>query len=198
MDISAERNILVTSSNKDSSIKIWNYLNGLSEYCSLIFSEENKENKQILKKFNILSLALHPSGYYLAMANEEMIWFFYGTDPFKKTATNKNIKRSNCYILKFCNGGHYLVAANKENIIFVINSYSREVIYTFILFFDGKINDFVFSEDDNFIYAICSNGSIFEINLISSTSKLLLKQDNIVFNSSFFYFTEELIAGKNI
>ncbi len=207
MDTSVQRNIIVASSSKDSSIKIWNYLNGLSEYCSLIFSEENKENKQILKKFNILSLALHPSGYYLAMANEEMIWFFfvcfrqlrfYGTDQFKKTATNKNIKRSNCYILKFCNGGHYLVAANKENIIFVINSYSREVIYTFILFFDGKINDFVFSEDDNFIYVICSNGSIFEINLISSTSKLLLKQDNIVFNSSFFYFTEELIASKTI
>ena len=210
MDNCIQRNILISSSTKDSSVKIWNYITGLSEYCSLIFSEEIQENKQILKNFNILSLAIHPTGYYLALSNEEMIWFFficnkqlrfYGTEQIKTNDSNLNKKigkRSNCHILKFSYEGHILLAANSDNIIFIINSYSREVVNSYRFDIDGKINDLIFSEDDNFIYVICNNGSIFEINLIFGTNKLLVRQDNINFINSFFYFTEELIAGKNI
>ena len=205
MDISIQRNIIVTSSSRDSSVKIWNYITGLSEYCSLIFSEEIKENKQILKNFNILSLALHPSGYYLAISNEEMIWFFficyrqlrfYGTEQIK--TNNINNKRNDCHILKFANGGHILAAGNLENNIFIINSYSREVLNIFKFDIKGKINDIIFSDDDNSLYTICNNGCIYEINLILGTNKLLVKQSNINFTNCFFYFTEELIAGKNI
>ena len=208
MDNSVQRNILVTSSTKDSSVKIWNYITGLSEYCSLIFSEEIQENKQILKNFNILSLALHPTGYYLAMANEEMIWFFfvcyrklrfYGTEQVRPNNYSvSNRKRTNCNILKFSHGGHILVAGSLDNYVFVINSYSREVVNSFQIDIEGNINDIIFSDDDNFIYVICSNGHIYEINLIHGVNKLLIKQDNVNFLNGFFYFTEELIAGKNI
>ena len=207
IDTSIQRNILIASSTKDSSVKIWNYITGLSEYCSLIFSEEIQENKQILKNFNILSMALHPSGYYLAMSNEEKIWFFfvcyrqlrfYGTEQINMANSNRNLKRNNCHILKFAYGGHILVAANMDNIVFIINSYSREVLNSFKFLFEGKINDIIFSEDDNFVYAICSNGNVYEINLIYGTNKLLIQQNNINYINSFFYFTEELIAGKNI
>ena len=208
MDNSIQRNILVTSSTKDSSVKIWNYITGLSEYCSLIFSEEIQENKQILKNFNILSLALHPTGYYLALANEEMIWFFfvcyrklrfYGTEQIKiSNSPLSNRKRTNCNILKFSNGGHILVAGSLDNYVFIINSYSREVLDSYQIDIEGNINDIIFSEDDNFIYVICSNGCVYEINLIHGENKLLIKQDNINFTNGFFYFTQELIAGKNI
>ena len=212
MDTTIQRNILVTSSTKDSSVKIWNYITGLSEYCSLIFSEETQENKQILKNFNILSLALHPSGYYLAMSNEEMIWFFficykklkfYGTEKIKMSNSlvkekNTTNKRNDCHILKFANGGHVLVAGNIDNFIFIIKSYSREVLNTIKLDSNGKINDIVFSYDDNLIYVTCSDGAIFEINLIYQTNKLLVKQDNINFSDCFFYMNEEIIGGKNI
>ena len=210
MDNCIQRNILISSSTKDSSVKIWNYITGLSEYCSLIFSEEIQENKQILKNFSILSLAIHPTGYYLALSNEERIWFFficnkqlrfYGTEQIRKNNSNishKIGKRSNCHILKFSYGGHILLAANLDNIIFIINSYSREVLNSYRFDIEGKINDVIFSEDDNFMYIICSDGCIYEINLVFNTNKLLVKQDNINFTNSFFYFTEELIAGKNI
>ena len=210
MDNCIQRNILATSSTKDSSVKIWNYITGLSEYCTLIFTEEIEKNKQILKNFNILSLAIHPTGYYIALSNEEMIWFFiicykklrfYGTEQIQKGDSSKSNnfgKRRNCHILKFSYGGHILVAANSDNIIFIINSYSREVVDSYRYDIEGNINDIIFSEDDNFIYVMCSNGCIFEINLIFGTNKLLVKQDNINFINSFFYFTEELIASKNI
>ena len=207
MDISIQRNILISSSTKDSSVKIWNYITGLSEYCSLIFSEEIQENKQILKNFSILSLALHPTGYYIAMSNEDMIWFFfvcfkqltfYGTDQIDCNKDKINEKRKNCHILKFSNGGHILVAGNIENNIFVINSYSRQVLNCFKINIEGKINDIIFSEDDVFIYIICSDGSIIEINLVFETKRILVKQNNINFTNSFFYFIEELIGGKNI
>ena len=209
MNISSQRNILVTSSNKDSSIKIWNYLNGLSEYCSLIFTEEQKENKKILKNFNILALTLHPSGYYLALSNQSMIWFFfiyykqlkfYGTEQISNKNNNNKIyqKRSNCHILKFSNGGQILLAGNNNNNIFIIDSYTREILNSYFINIRGKINDIIFSDDDIYIYVICNNGYIYEINLLNENIKLLIKQENINFLNSFCYIDEQLIGGKNI
>ena len=212
MDISIKRNILVTSSTKDNSVKFWNYITGLSEYYSLIFSEEIQENNQILKNFNILSIALHPKGYYLAMSNEEMIWFFIvcykklkfcGNEQIKMNnslAKKKNItnKRNNCHILKFSNRGHILVAGNIDNYVFIVKSYTREVLNYFNLDSVGKINDFAFSDDDNLIFVICSDGAIFEIDLVNQSNKLLVKQDNINFTKCFFYMNEERIVEKSI
>ena len=197
LDNCIQRNILISSCTKESSVKIWNYITGLNEYCSLIFSEEIQENKQILKNFIILALAIHPTGYYLALSNEEMIWFFfvwykqlrfYGTEQIKINDSNKNNigKRSNCHILKFSYGGHILVAGNLDNIVFIINSYSREVLNSYRYDIEGKINDIIFSEDDNFIYIICSNGCIFEINLIFGTNKLLVNKIILILLIHFF------------
>ena len=212
MDISNKRNILVTSSIKDNSVKFWNYITGLSEYYSLIFSEEIHENKQDLKNFNILSIALHPRGYYLALSNEEMILFFIvcykklkycGTEQIKMNNSltkKKNTvnKRNNCHILKFSHRGHILVAGNIDNFIFIIKSYTREVLNTFKLDSEGKINDIVFSDDDNLIFIICSDGTLFEINLITQVNRLLVKQDNLNFTNCFFYMNEELVGEKSI
>mgnify|MGYP002625949573 CR=1 FL=1 len=208
MDISSQRNIIVTSSNKDSSIKIWNYFNGLSEYCSLIFSEEKHENKQIIKNFNILALALHPTGYYLALSNQIMIWFFfiyykqlkfYGTEQISNVNNNKVFEqRINCHILKFSNGGQYLIAGNYENNIFVIDSYTRETLNNYKINIRGRINDIVISDDDIYIYVIYNNGHIYEINLMNGNNTLLVKQSNINFLKSFSYIDEQLIGGKNI
>ena len=69
------------------------------------------------------------------MSNEDMIWFFfvcfkklifYGTEQMKINEIKSNTgKRKNCHILKFSNGGNILVAGNLDNIIFIINTYSR-------------------------------------------------------------------------
>ena len=208
MDISSQRNMLITSSNRDSSIKIWNYLNGLSEYCSLIFSEQIEENKQILRNFNISALTLHPSGYYIALSNPAMIWFFfiyykqlkfYGTEQISSSNSTKFFpKRINCYILKFSNGGQYLIAGNGENNVFLIDSYTRELLDYYHIEVRGKISDIIVSDDDAYIYVILNNGHIFEINLTTRIDKLLVKQDNINFFNSVFYLDEQLIGNKNI
>ena len=206
MNISSQRNILISSSNKDSSIKIWNYINGLSEYCSLIFTEETQENQQILKNFNILAMTLHPSGYYLALSNQIMIWFFfiyykqlkfYGTEQI--STSNKNVQnRVNCHVLKFSNGGKYLIAGNRDNNIFKIDSYTREVLDNYFIKNRAFINDIIFSDDDVYIYILFNNGLIYEINLDTGVNKLLIKQDNINFFNCFAFIDEQLIGGKNI
>lgn len=212
MNISFKRNILVTSSTKDNSVKFWNYITGLSEYYSLIFSDEFQENKQIIRNFNILSIALHPRGYYLAMSNEDMIWFFIVCYKKLKFCGNEQIKmnnsltkkkntfnkRNDCHILKFSHRGHILVAGNIDNFVFIIKSYTREVLNAFKLDSEGKINDIAFSDDDNIIFVIYNNGTIFEINLISQLNKLLIKQDNINFTNCFLYMNEDLVGGKSI
>ena len=211
MDIPIQRNIIVTASNKNCSFKIWNFFSGLSEYCTLVFSdiyfEVKKNQPHSLKNFNILALAIHPSGYYLAMTNEEMIWFFwicfkelqfYGTEVVKNKG-EQNEKRINCHLLKFSGGGHILVAINKENKIFIINSYSRIIINTIDLSdIKGFINDFIFSNDDNFLYLISSYGSVFEINVIKGTILRIIEQKNINFVSCYFYTSEEIMNSKNI
>ena len=141
------------------------------------------------------------------MSNQVMIWFFfiyykqlkfYGTEQISANSNKTFQNRTNCHILKFSNGGQYLIAGNKENNVFLIDSYTREILENFFISIRGYIKDIVFSDDDVYIYVCCTNGHIFEINLNTGVNKLLVKQDNINFIYSYFYLDEQLIGGQNI
>ena len=74
MDVAQQRPIIITCSKNDKTIRIWNYLTGHCEYCKIILEErDNNEEKEI----NILAVAVHPNGYYLAISDIEMIRFFH-------------------------------------------------------------------------------------------------------------------------
>jgi hypothetical protein len=104
-----------------------------------------------------------------------MIWFFfiyykqlkfYGTEQITNTNNNKVFEeRIQCHILKFSNGGQYLIAGNLVNNIFVIDSYTREILNSFNIKSRGRFNDIIFSDDDIYVYVVCNNGYIYDINL---------------------------------
>ena len=198
--VSLQRPILITSSLNNNKIKIWNYISGYSEYCEMRLPEGQDH---LIKNFIILSFALHPNGYNLALANEEMIWFFlichkeirfYGNEISEMNDLKSNKKRAflqkrnNCYLLKFSNGGHKLIAVNSSKNIFIISTFSREIINIFHLNHQGKINDVIFSSDDVYLYSFGSDGYIYEINIITEDVERIIST-HINYIMGFFYYT---------
>ena len=182
IDTSIQRPIIVSASNIDKTIRIWNYLSGHSEFAKIILTESEEHH---IYNFHILSLALHPNGYYLAIADIETIWFFhlcyrelrfYGTDIVRQNET----RREKCHILKFSNGGHLLCAVSGKT-IYLLRSYTRDLIYVFYPEHIDKIGDITFSDDDKYIFSFGTDGFIFQINLFT------LDIDKII--GKYIYFT---------
>jgi cilia- and flagella-associated protein 57 len=63
MDVCIQRPLLVTAS-VDQTIRIWNYSNYKCELTRAFATEEEIQNGVI--QGSLLSVAFHPSGYYLA------------------------------------------------------------------------------------------------------------------------------------
>lgn len=162
MDVALQRPIIVTSSKTDKTIRIWNYLTGHCEYCKIILTEKDDSEKEM----DILALAIHPNGYYIAVSDKEMIRFFhlcYKEIRFYNHDTgNVDTPKSNCNILKFSNGGHLLAAVSGKNVS-IIRSYTRETLKVFKT--NYTIKSIVFDEKDYFLYSIGVDGNIVEYNL---------------------------------
>ena len=192
-NMSIQRPILVSASKEDKSIRIWNYITGHSEYCRLIFSE-NYEHK--LKNFQINSLAIHPNGLYLAIADYDTIWFFficykelrfYGTDYVEPNED----KKINCYILKFSNNGHLIVACN-ERFLFVIESLQRKTLKQINLPISDLIQEVFFSEDDKYLYTIGLDGNVFQVDLNSFDYEKIFNK-NVQFLNGFYYSSNNIL-----
>ena len=210
-DVSIQRPILITSSLKDNKIKIWNFASGNSEYCKIKLPEGLE---YLNEKFIINCFALHPNGYIIALANEEMIWFFhichkeirfYGNEINEISNNNsKNTKkrvflqkRNDCYILKFSNGGNKLLAVNTSKNVFIISTFTRKIINCFHLNHFGKINDIIISSDDVYLYSFGSDGCIYEVNIITENMERIIST-NINYIQGFFLYTFNKNINKEI
>ncbi|MGL4951484.1 MAG: hypothetical protein ACRC4L_00715, partial [Mycoplasma sp.] len=167
MDVALQRPIIVTTSSEDKTVRVWNYLTGHCEYCKIIWTEKEKNQE---KEMEILSVAIHPNGYYIAISDREMIRFFhlcykelrfYNTD----STPNENPKPE-CHLLKFSYGGH-LLAAVSGRMWYLIRSYTRETLKAFETPHTGVIKEIIFHEHDYFAYTVGSDGMIVEYNLFS-------------------------------
>ncbi len=109
MDISLQRPILVTGSKEDSSIRFWNYYTGQCELSRSYYGREldpaptdkPREHAKLL-----LSLALHPSGYYLAAGYIDKVRVMHVLHDDLREFRILEIK--NCTRMKFSNGGQFL------------------------------------------------------------------------------------------
>ena len=169
MDVALQRPIIITCSKSDKTIRIWNYLTGHCEYCKIILEErDNNEEKEI----NILSVAIHPNGYYLAISDIEMIRFFHLCYKELRFYNNDQVgneqNKSNCTILKFSNGGHLLGAASDKK-IYIIKSLTRETVKSYTLKKNLVIISLYFHSDDSFFYSCDNNGNITQYNLFDFT-----------------------------
>ena len=183
MDVALQRPIIITCSETDKTIRIWNYLTGHCEYCKIILEErENNEEKEI----NILSVAIHPNGYYLAISDLEMIRFFHLCYRELRFYNNDQVgneqNKSNCSILKFSNGGHLLGAASDQK-IFIIKSLTRETLKSYTLQKNVVIISLYFHNDDSFFYTCDNSGNIVQYNLFDFTISKFINNGEI-YNTS--------------
>ena len=146
---------------------MWNFLTGHCEYCKIILTEKEKNQE---KEMDILSVAIHPNGYYIAISDKEMIRFFhlcykelrfYNTD-----STINESPKAECHLLKFSYGGHLLAAVSGRQ-LHIIRSYTRETLRTFDTPHTGQITNIIFHEQDYFVYTIGTDGLIVEYNLFN-------------------------------
>ena len=167
MDVALQRPIIITTSSTDKTVRAWNFITGHCEYCKVILTEKEK-NKE--KEMEILSVAIHPNGYYIAISDKEMIRFFhlcykelrfYNND---STATDNS--HPDCHLLKFSHGGHLLAAVSRRQ-LYILRSYTRETIKTFDTPHKRKIEKIFFHEEDHYIYTVGSDGIICEYNLFN-------------------------------
>ena len=193
MEISVQRPILITASNFDKSIRVWNYITGHCEYCKIVFTETNEYK---IQEMNILSLAMHPNGYYIAISDGEMIWFFYlcykelrfyGTD---RPGPSEQ-KKSNCSLLKFSNGGHVL-AAISGRYVHLLHSITRETIKTIVTEHYQEITDVFFSDLDTYVYTVGKDGYIYQINLFSFNKEKLIAKYINYFGGCYYLQNEHL------
>ena len=176
MDISLQRPIIITCSKKDNTIRVWNYLTGHCENCKIVL-EEKEDAKD--KDLNILSIAIHPNGYYVAISDSEMLRFFhlcykelrfYGNDQ-----VGNEQSKANCNVIKFSVGGNLLAAASDRK-IYIIRSFSRETLKVFNTPHKGKIVNLFFHDEDKFLYSCGSDGFVIQYNLFDfDTMKLTNK-----------------------
>lgn len=179
MDVALQRPIIVTTSKTDKTIRIWNYLTGHCEYCKIILTEKDDTEKEM----DILALAIHPNGYYIAVSDKDMIRFFHLCYKeirfYNNDSGNNETPKSNCHLLKFSNGGHLLAAVSGRN-VYVSRSYSRETLKVFKTNHTGIIKNIAFDEKDYFLYSIGSEGMIIEYNLFELSMYVIIIKFNFL------------------
>ena len=106
MDICIHRPIIATLSKTDTTIRVWNYDTGENE----LIKSYHKNQKEFQDKFYLQSIALHPSGFYLAVASIESVCVYHLLQGSIREYRKLDIK--NCHTLKFSNGGHMLACVN--------------------------------------------------------------------------------------
>ena len=183
MDVASQRPIMITCSKNDKTIRIWNYLTGHCEYCKIILEErDNNEEKEI----NILSVAIHPNGYYLAISDIEMIRFFHLCYQELRFYNNDLVgneqNKTNCTILKFSNEGHLLGAVNDKK-IFILKSLTRETLKSYNIKKNSIIISLYFHYDDSFFYTCDNKGNITQYNLFDFTVSKFINNGNIYTDS---------------
>jgi hypothetical protein len=164
MDLALQRPIIVTTSQVDKTIRVWNYLTGHCEYCKIILTEKDNDEKEM----DVLAVAIHPNGYYLAISDKDMIRFFHlcyrELRFYNNDIVNNENPKSNCHLLKFSHGGHILAAVSNKT-VYIIRSYTRETLKVFESPHTGTIKSLMFHEQDYYVYTVGSEGLIVEYNL---------------------------------
>ncbi|KAL4511618.1 hypothetical protein ABPG72_012463 [Tetrahymena utriculariae] len=107
IDVCIQRPLLVTCCSQDNSIIIWNYA---SYKCELARKFPVSLNNDEINRQVLLSVAFHPTGYYLAAGFFDKLRIYHVLND--KLRTYREISVKNCTIIRFSNGGQYIAAGS--------------------------------------------------------------------------------------
>lgn len=104
IDIAVQRPIIVTCSQDDSTIRLWNYDTNKCELYREYLAYKDRISVEAAKP--LLTVAIHPNGYYLAAGFKDKIRIYHVLHDDLRLF--RNIERAYCTKLKFSNGGQWL------------------------------------------------------------------------------------------
>lgn len=155
----ASRKPFVVTCGSDKTLKIWNYETHKLEI-DWILTEEP------------LSVAIHPSGFFLAIGYSDNLTILTIYHDFlgSKRKILKEIQIKNVREIRFSNGGDKLaVASGVPQIISVYSFYSME-LFQHLVFkgHTGRVTSLTFSDDDTSIFSSATDGIVYQWNLTES------------------------------
>lgn len=83
----------------DRTVRIWNYHTGKCELTKSFLAESERD-------IELLDIALHPSGYYLAIAFTDKVKIYFIMDGEFKIYRELDLKK--CKVLRYSTMGQYL------------------------------------------------------------------------------------------
>eukprot|EP00831_Metopus_contortus_P066834 TRINITY_DN59611_c0_g1_i1.p1 TRINITY_DN59611_c0_g1~~TRINITY_DN59611_c0_g1_i1.p1 ORF type:complete len:338 (+),score=27.90 TRINITY_DN59611_c0_g1_i1:259-1272(+) len=114
LDVCVRKPLLVTCSEKDGTIRLWNYIEKRQELC---YHSSDMSNP--------ISVAFHPSGLHIVVGTTDKIYIM---DVFLKTLkTFREITIKQFRDVSFSHGGHIL-AISYMNLLQVFNFYTMELL----------------------------------------------------------------------
>lgn len=102
----------------------------------------------------LLSVAIHPSGYYLAAGFKDKIRIYHILHDDLRLF--RNIERKFCSKLKFSNGGQYLACVVQKN-IYIYKSYTLECVFSENLS-SSHVTDLKFTKNDTCLCLVTIDG----------------------------------------
>jgi cilia- and flagella-associated protein 57 len=147
----------------------------------------------------LLSVAIHPSGYYLAAGFIDKLRFFHIMNSELRIYKEQTLK--NCSQMRFSNGGHYLAAGyprakSSHFLINIYDSHTTELVAT-LKGHQNTINDIVWGPNDLSLFSCGNDGCIFEWKTDDWSKKNELGQSNSKYYSLFFNQHNMILASGN-
>ncbi|EAR88012.2 WD domain, G-beta repeat protein (macronuclear) [Tetrahymena thermophila SB210] len=158
MDICLQRPLIATCCQRDSTIRIWNYMNYRCELARKFVTDTNDKSP-------LLSMSFHPTGYYLAAGFIDKLRIYHVLQDELRTYKELGVK--NCTVMKFSTGGQFLAIAypktkNQSNqySISIYNSYTLQPLITL----NGppsQVTEIVWGPFDEFLLSCSLDGTVY-------------------------------------
>lgn len=152
IDIAIQRPIIVTCSKVDSTIRLWNYY---THQCVLAREYYVLEDMAIREAARPLkSVAMHPSGYYLAASFIDKIRLYHILHDELRHYRSLEVK--GCNLMRFNAGGNLLFVVDQKNVL-IYNAYTLVKLHQ-IRGTSESVTDIVFGDHDSSFALITPDG----------------------------------------
>ena len=166
VDICIQRPIIATLSKADSTIRVWNYDTGESELVKS-YSQLQKEFRDSTQTY-LQSIALHPSGFYLAIACIGGVKIYHLMEP--EIREYRSLECKGCHTVKFSNGGQLLACIDPQH-IGIYHAYTLERLNR-LPGRHASIRNLDFNENDTVIAVVSWDGFIQKYELVGKMGKM--------------------------
>lgn len=181
MDLAIQRPLLATCSDTDHTLRIWNYNSMNCELAKKLYVVQSDaiDPSAVSDIKPLLSVAFHPSGYYLAISFVDKVRLFHLL--FDELRSFREVNTPNANVLKFSNGGHLLSIGSGQT-IFIYKAYTLQLIQI-IKVHTSQIHEMAWMPLDRKLVTMDSDGMVFEFLANSWTQEKEQQNPRVKFRS---------------